>query len=658
MLGCLPGGVAEQRADGGQTGIAVHAVAVFGVVLTCCPLHLLARLDRPAPAAERGLPLGAGPALAASLLLAGTRLTHAEAAGLLGDVTTHWTVTGTLQRLHATPQWRDICTALTTLADHLDAQPPAIDYERRRHLDYTSLLPDAEWEDIRLRTERADHLQLSRRLAPYARHVLFTRLSGLPFTWAPFARSRDGHTFKTRLAAFITAMTPELAAELTRLAEEFLARHQIREEPAAWQPSAKVLDGLDLPGPDLASLDLNEVHKLARTDGASAAAIARRFGTTSDAIQAILLDHQAPADPPAAPAAAGHAMPSPASSSGTSTTTRDSHSPKSGSSPATAQPLSGTSPAPTPSRWTHSPSLRDHRPPTLVWRGGGMRASTPALAAGRRHSVSCRRDGTVLAVGNNAAGECRVGQWEDVTAVAAGNVHTANNTGKSHTVGLRSDGTVLATGWNGDGQCDVAAWRDVTAVAAGWRRTLGLLANGTVLAAGRGSEGQCDTRSWREMVALSCGDWHSAGVRADGRALAAGNNRRGQCAVDGWRGLTAVAAGYLHTVALRGNGRVLAAGDGTTGACDVDAWEDAVALAAGSYHTVAVTASGRVLAAGDNSHGQCDVGGWRDIVAVAAGSTHTLGLRSDGTIVSAGSNASGQCDVGSWSGIRVPGARA
>lgn len=238
-----------------------------------------------------------GPAFAASLLLAGTRLTHAEAAGLLGGVITHWTVTTTLQRLHATPQWSNICAALTALAGYLDAQPVVIDYERRRHLDYVGLLPDAEWEDIRLRTERADHLQLSRRLAPYARHVLFTRLSGLPFTRAPFPRPGDDHKFKNRLAAFITALTPELAAELARVAEDFLGRHQIRDEPATWQPPAKILDGLDLPGPEIASLDLNAVHKLARTDGTSAAAIARRLGTTSDAIQALLLDHPAPADP-------------------------------------------------------------------------------------------------------------------------------------------------------------------------------------------------------------------------------------------------------------------------------------------------------------------------------------------------------------------------
>lgn len=210
---------------------------------------------------------------------------------------THRTVTTTLQRLHATPQWNDICTALTELASHLDAQPAVIDYERRRHLDYASLLPDAEWEDIRLRTERADHLQLSRRHATYARHVLFTRLSGLPSTRTPFPRSRDDHAFKTRLAAFITALTPELATELTRVAEQFLACHRIRDEPVAWQPPASLLDGLDLPGTHPASFGLNEVHKLARADGASAAAIARRLGTSSGAIQALLLDYPAPADP-------------------------------------------------------------------------------------------------------------------------------------------------------------------------------------------------------------------------------------------------------------------------------------------------------------------------------------------------------------------------
>ena len=118
-----------------------------------------------------------------------------------------------------------------------------------------------------------------------------------------------------------------------------------------------------------------------------------------------------------------------------------------------------------------------------------MLANTSALAAGRRHSVGRRWDGTVVAVGNNAAGECRVGRWEDVVAVAAGNVHTAANTGRSHTVGLRSDGTVLAR----DGTATASAMSPHGETSKPWPQAgaarSGLLADGTVLAAGRNSEG-------------------------------------------------------------------------------------------------------------------------------------------------------------------------
>ena len=76
---------------------------------------------------------------------------------------------------------------------------------------------------------------------------------------------------------------------------------------------------------------------------------------------------------------------------------------------------------------------------------------SPVIAAGRRHSLGLRADGTVVAAGTGTSGECRVEHWAHVVAVAAGNVHTASNTGRSHSVGLRVDGTVMATGWNGDG---------------------------------------------------------------------------------------------------------------------------------------------------------------------------------------------------------------
>lgn len=71
-----------------------------------------------------------------------------------------------------------------------------------------------------------------------------------------------------------------------------------------------------------------------------------------------------------------------------------------------------------------------------------LRNST--IAAGRRHSVALKTDGTVTAVGDNKYGQCNVSDWRDIAAVVAGNVHMARNTGNAHTVGLKSDGKMVA----------------------------------------------------------------------------------------------------------------------------------------------------------------------------------------------------------------------
>jgi hypothetical protein len=52
-------------------------------------------------------------------------------------------------------------------------------------------------------------------------------------------------------------------------------------------------------------------------------------------------------------------------------------------------------------------------------------------------------------LGENIGAWCEVGDWIDITQVAAVN---------NHTVGLRSDGTMVAVGWNDEGQCDVNDW--------------------------------------------------------------------------------------------------------------------------------------------------------------------------------------------------------
>lgn len=74
------------------------------------------------------------------------------------------------------------------------------------------------------------------------------------------------------------------------------------------------------------------------------------------------------------------------------------------------------------------------------------------IAAGPRHTVGLKSDGTVTAAGDNKNGQCEVSNWRDIVAVAAGSYHT---------IGLKSDGTVTAAGGNEYGQCKVSGWRGI-----------------------------------------------------------------------------------------------------------------------------------------------------------------------------------------------------
>ena len=74
------------------------------------------------------------------------------------------------------------------------------------------------------------------------------------------------------------------------------------------------------------------------------------------------------------------------------------------------------------------------------------------ISAGTGYTVGLKRDGTVVAVGDNRAGECNVSGWTDIVAVS---------TGFWHTVGLKRDGTVVAVGNNEYGQCDVGDWTGI-----------------------------------------------------------------------------------------------------------------------------------------------------------------------------------------------------
>jgi alpha-tubulin suppressor-like RCC1 family protein len=66
--------------------------------------------------------------------------------------------------------------------------------------------------------------------------------------------------------------------------------------------------------------------------------------------------------------------------------------------------------------------------------------------------VGLKKDGTVVAVGNNVSGQCNVETWTDIVAISAGYYHT---------VALQSDGSVTCVGSNDSGQCNAEIWKNV-----------------------------------------------------------------------------------------------------------------------------------------------------------------------------------------------------
>ena len=268
-------------------------------------------------------------------------------------------------------------------------------------------------------------------------------------------------------------------------------------------------------------------------------------------------------------------------------------------------------------------------------------AKRDSIAAGGKHVVGLKSDGTVIAAGNNGFGQCDVSDWENIIAVSCGSCYT---------VGLKADGTVVAAGNNDYGQCDVSDWNNIMAISCGEFCTVGLKADGTVVAVGSNTydtDSQCDISDWTDIVAISCGGSNTIGLKADGTVVSTGY---GQDIVSRWEDITATCRGDDYIVGLKGDGSVVAIGYNESGRCNVHRWKDITAIRCRNSHTVGLKEDGSVVATGYNENGQCNVSDWNDIVAIACGNYCTIGLKADGTVVTAGSNV----DVSNWTDIKLP----
>lgn len=234
------------------------------------------------------------PVLSSAVLLVGNKTELEEAAARLGSVTDGRTISRLLQLLVDDPRWGAVATAVTRLAYYLDDNDVPVDYQRRRRLDFSDLLPPGQWLDL---CRQAGAPPGQGRRDKIARCLLFTRISGLPIEDAPDFSATGEAYFRAETARFAAIRTPELAAALDETARDFLGRHRVRGEPITWHPPLSILTDLDLPGPDPSLIDIARLHEIVRDRAHPVQHAAEILGTTVDAVRIILDEHPAPAAP-------------------------------------------------------------------------------------------------------------------------------------------------------------------------------------------------------------------------------------------------------------------------------------------------------------------------------------------------------------------------
>lgn len=279
------------------------------------------------------------------------------------------------------------------------------------------------------------------------------------------------------------------------------------------------------------------------------------------------------------------------------------------------------------------------------------------VVGGDQHALGLRRDGSVVAWGDNVNGQSAVpaglplvasiAAGGDVSGVVArdgsirlwGVSSVPLNTpppglgavrqlaiGRNHVLALQTDGRVIAWGSNSLGQTTVPAGLDsVVAVAAGTEFSLALKSDGSVVAWGY-SQVRNLPAGLADVVAIAAagvlnGGQFAVALKRDGTVVAWGVNNTGQTAVPaGLSRVVGIAAGAFHALAVTEEGRVVAWGQTTAGRTAIPpALPYCTAVAASASSSFALLGSPITLLRGPQSH------------SIAEGGSVTLSAQAQGS---------------------------
>ena len=187
--------------------------------------------------------------------------------------------------LRTLPYWDSIVAALYRIHQHLQANPPPIDYQRRRMLNYGGLLPEAQWNHL----VAEEGFRSSPPTAEAAQLWLTEQLSGAPVATGSL-HDRIASTDRVR-----GTLTPNLVKKLDAVALEHLESQGISGEPTTWEPPLSVLDGVSLPGVPAKAIEPQKIHNLLAA-GLTIPDAARTLGVSKWKVRYQIERHPMPAD--------------------------------------------------------------------------------------------------------------------------------------------------------------------------------------------------------------------------------------------------------------------------------------------------------------------------------------------------------------------------
>jgi hypothetical protein len=231
-------------------------------------------------------------------------------------------------------------------------------------------------------------------------------------------------------------------------------------------------------------------------------------------------------------------------------------------------------------------------------------SNVTAIAAGLNHSLFLKSDGSLWAMGDNSYGQLGDGITDNNNyetnrpeQIVASNV-TAIAAGYRHSLFLKSNGSLWGVGNNAYGQLGDGAYintnvpvqivaSNVTAIATGSAHSLFLMSNGSLWVMGNNNVGQLgdstvgttnnpDQIVASNVTAIAAGSAHSLFLMSNGSLWGMGDNQYGQLGDGTYNntnrpeqieasGVTAIAAGYGHSLFLKSNGSLWGMGDNLNG---------------------------------------------------------------------------------------------